>query len=84
MTERLAWLLDANVVSEMMRPRPEPRVAAFLDSIAEESVFHASIPPAKFSTGSVCAVPDGGATTLPGGTPSNPSRILDVVASRLR
>ena len=35
MTERLAWLLDANVVSEMMRPRPEPRVAAFLDSIAE-------------------------------------------------
>ena len=36
MTERQAWLLDANVVSEMMRPRPEPRVAAFLDSMAEE------------------------------------------------
>ena len=36
MSERQAWLLDANVVSEMMRPRPEPRVAAFLDSMAEE------------------------------------------------
>ena len=35
MTERLAWLLNANVVSEMMRPRPEPRVAAIHDSIAE-------------------------------------------------
>ena len=35
MTERLAWLLNANVVSEMMRPRPEPRVAASHDSITE-------------------------------------------------
>ena len=43
MTERLAWLLDANVVSEMMRPRPEPRVAAFHDSIAEEGIGLASI-----------------------------------------
>ena len=43
MTERLAWLLDANIVSEMMRPRPEPRVAAFLDSIAEEGIHLASI-----------------------------------------
>ena len=43
MTERLAWLLDANVISEMMRPRPEPRVADFLDSIAEEGIGLASI-----------------------------------------
>ena len=34
MTAPLAWLIDANVISEMMRPQPEPRVAAFLDSIA--------------------------------------------------
>ena len=34
----LAWLIDTNVVSEMMRPRPEPRVAAFLDSIADEGL----------------------------------------------
>ena len=34
MTPPLAWLLDANVVSEMMRPTPEPRVAAFLAAAA--------------------------------------------------
>ena len=27
----MAYLLDTNVVSEMMRPHPEPRVARFLD-----------------------------------------------------
>ena len=43
MTETLSWLLDANVVSEMMRPKPEPRVAAFLDSIADEGIGLASI-----------------------------------------
>ncbi len=36
MTAPLAWLIDTNVISEMMRPKPEPRVAAFLDSIADE------------------------------------------------
>ena len=43
MTAPLAWLIDTNVVSEMMRPRPEPRVAAFLDSIADEGIGLASI-----------------------------------------
>ena len=43
MTAPLAWLIDTNVVSEMMRPRPEPRVASFLDSIAEEGLGLASI-----------------------------------------
>lgn len=43
MSAPLAWLIDTNVVSEMMRPRPEPRVALFLDSIAEEGVGLASI-----------------------------------------
>lgn len=43
MTEPLAWLADTNVVSEMMRPRPEPRVAAFLDSIEGEGLGLASI-----------------------------------------
>ena len=38
MTQPLAWLLNANVVSEMMRPKPEPRVAALHASIAEERV----------------------------------------------
>ena len=33
-----AWILYANVVSEMMRPTPEPRVAGFLDRTAAEGV----------------------------------------------
>ena len=43
MTKPLAWPLDANVVSEMMRPRPEPRVAGFLDSITDEGIGPDSI-----------------------------------------
>ena len=43
MNAPLAWLIDTNVVSEMMRPRPEPRVAAFLDSVADEGLGMASI-----------------------------------------
>lgn len=43
MTAPLAWLIDTNVVSEMMRPRPEPRVAGFLDSIADEGLGLASV-----------------------------------------
>ncbi len=43
MTVRLAWLVDANAVSEMMRPRPDPKVATFLDSIADEGLGIASV-----------------------------------------
>ena len=43
MTKSPAWLLDTNVISEMMRPRPEPRVAAFLDSIAGGGLGVASV-----------------------------------------
>lgn len=43
MTAPLAWLIDTNVVSEMMRPRPEPRVAAFLDSIADDGIGLAAV-----------------------------------------
>ncbi len=43
MTVPLAWLIDTNVVSEMMRPAPETRVAAFLDSISDEGIGLASI-----------------------------------------
>ena len=43
MTAPLAWLIDTNVISEMMRPRPEPRVADFLDSIAGEGLGLSSI-----------------------------------------
>ncbi len=43
MTVRLAWLVDANTVSEMMRPRPDPKVASFLDSVADEGLGIASV-----------------------------------------
>ena len=31
MISRIEWLVDANVVSELMRPLPDPAVLAFLD-----------------------------------------------------
>ena len=43
MTTALVWLVDTNVVSEMMRPAPDPQVAAFLDSVADEGLALASI-----------------------------------------
>lgn len=43
MTARLTWLIDTNVISEMMRPRPDPQVAAFLDSIADEGIGLSSV-----------------------------------------
>lgn len=43
MTTQLAWLIDTNVVSEMMRPRPEQRVAGFLDSIESEGIGLSSV-----------------------------------------
>ena len=43
MTAPTAWLLDTNVVSEMMRPSPEPRVAGFLDEIAAEGIGLAAV-----------------------------------------
>ena len=43
MNTPLAWLLDTNVVSEMMRPSPEPRVSGFLDSIAGEGLGLSSV-----------------------------------------
>ena len=43
MTAPVAWILDTSVVSEMMRPYPEPRVAYFLDAIAVEGIGIATI-----------------------------------------
>lgn len=34
MTAPLAWHIDANFISEMMRPRPEPQTATYLNSVA--------------------------------------------------
>lgn len=39
----LVCLIDTNVASELMRPRPEPRVVRFLDLIADEGIGLASV-----------------------------------------
>ena len=43
MNEPLTYLLDTNVVSEMMRPNPEPKVVVCIDAIAGEGIALASI-----------------------------------------
>ena len=43
MTAPLAWLIDTNVLSEMMRPQPDPRVAKYLDCIAGDGLGLASV-----------------------------------------
>lgn len=43
MTAPIAWLLDTNVVSEMMRRNPEPNVIGFLDRVAGDGIGLASV-----------------------------------------
>ena len=43
MTLPIAYLLDTNVVSEMMRPNPMSAVAEFLDAVAKEGIGLATI-----------------------------------------
>lgn len=43
MTAPIGFVIDANVVSEMMRPVPASNVPAFLDSIADKGLGLASI-----------------------------------------
>ena len=43
MTASVAWLLDTNVVSEMMRPEPAPQVAEFLDTISAQGIGLSSV-----------------------------------------
>ena len=77
MTVPLAWLADTNVVSEMMRPRPEPRVAAFLDSIADEGLASLPSPSGRFSTASGGSIRGGAGVNLPNG-----SRTSSTICSR--
>ena len=39
----VSWLLDTNVVSEMMRPKPAQQVVGFLDAIAAEGIGLSSV-----------------------------------------
>jgi len=35
----MAWLLDTNVLSELRRPRPEPKVLAFVEKLVLEETY---------------------------------------------
>ena len=43
MTSPVAWLLDTNIFSELMRTNPEPIVVEFLDRIAPDKIGLASV-----------------------------------------
>jgi predicted nucleic acid-binding protein len=47
----MAWLLDTNVLSELRRPRPEPRVVAFVADRPLEHLFVSSVTLAEIRFG---------------------------------
>jgi predicted nucleic acid-binding protein len=47
----MAWLLDTNVLSELRRPRPEPRVVAFVANRPLEQLFVSSVTLAEIRFG---------------------------------
>jgi toxin FitB len=51
------WLLDTNILSELCRPRPEPKVAAFVTSQPLALLFVSAVTLAEIRFGIEC-VPD--------------------------
>ncbi len=45
------WLLDTNVISELRRPRPEPKVVAFVTSKPLDLLFISSVTLAEIRSG---------------------------------
>jgi toxin FitB len=35
----MAWLLDTNILSELRRSRPEPKVLSFIETLPLEHIF---------------------------------------------
>jgi hypothetical protein len=35
----MAWLLDTNILSELRRPRPEPKVLSFIESLPLDEIY---------------------------------------------
>lgn len=35
----MAWLLDTNILSEVRRPKPEPKVLAFIEGLPLDQVY---------------------------------------------
>jgi predicted nucleic acid-binding protein len=46
-----AWLLDTNVISELRRPRPEPKVVAFIADKPLDLLFVSSVTLAEIRFG---------------------------------
>jgi|SRR5205807_242853 len=47
----MAWLLDTNVLSELRKPKPEPRVTAFVSSLPLEQIYISSVTLAEIRFG---------------------------------
>jgi toxin FitB len=39
----MAWLVDTNVLSELRRPKPEPRVVAFVSSLPLDQIYISAV-----------------------------------------
>ena len=35
----MAWLLDTNILSELRRPRPEPKVLSFVETLSFDEMY---------------------------------------------
>jgi predicted nucleic acid-binding protein len=67
------WLLDTNILSELRRPRPEPKVLAFISSQPLESLFVSIVTFAEIRFG-VELVPD----------PTRRSELMDWLTHKVR
>jgi toxin FitB len=81
-------VLDTNVVSEAMKPEPDPAVRDWLDEQVAETLYISSVTVAELLFG-IGALPDGGrkhklATTLEGMRPLFEGRILAFDADAAR
>ena len=47
----MAWLIDTNVLSELRKPRPEPKVVAFVSSLPLAEIFVSAVTLAEIRFG---------------------------------
>jgi hypothetical protein len=47
----MAWLLDTNILSELRKPKPEPRVISFISSLSPQQIYVNSIALAEIRFG---------------------------------
>ena len=69
------WLLDTNVISELARTQPDPRVVAWAEALPEHATFISVLTLAEF---------DKGIAALPADAPARPRLKAAVVALESR